>query len=256
MQNEVPDVPKSPRKPGDLVLDRVMPNATDQEREAARENLREFAKVIVGIAERIMHEQQNTTRYTTGVIVQIYEVSSPEEGKKLADLGVDHVGVLVGPGTFPRELSCEQARAIFQALPAETKKVALSLSAEPNEICRVIRETKPDIIHIGAAIELVSPEQTQMIKTTFPEVGVMRAIPVTGEESIGWARDYEGIADWLLLDSHRKGDNQIGALGVTHDWSVSARIVASTRIPVILAGGLGPDNVTEAIRKVHPYGVD
>ena len=84
----------------------------------------------------------------------------------------------------------------------------------------------------------------------------MRSIPVTDETSIALAQAYDGIADFLLLDSHRAGDNQIGALGITHDWSVSARIVSAVSMPVILAGGLGPGNVAEAIRAVGPAGVE
>lgn len=189
------------------------------------------------------------------MIVQIYEVRTPEEASKLVGLGVDHIGVLVGPGSFPRELTSEQAQAIFRAtLPS--KRVALSLSSDPSEITRVVEETEPDILHIGATIELFSPEKTSELKAKFPQLQIMRAIPVTGPEAISWAKQYDGVADWLLLDSHKTGDKQIGALGITHDWNVSAQIVASVRIPVILAGGLGPDNVAEAIRTVHPAGVD
>jgi phosphoribosylanthranilate isomerase len=60
----------------------------------------------------------------------------------------------------------------------------------------------------------------------------------------------------LLLDSHRPSDRQVGALGITHDWSISRQIVELVRTPVIVAGGLGPENVVEAIRAVHPAGVD
>jgi phosphoribosylanthranilate isomerase len=84
----------------------------------------------------------------------------------------------------------------------------------------------------------------------------MRSVPVLGPESLEIARAYEGIADFLLLDSYRARDRQIGALGVTHDWSISRQIVANVHMPVILAGGLGPDNVAEAIRVVGPAGVD
>jgi len=84
----------------------------------------------------------------------------------------------------------------------------------------------------------------------------MRSIPVYGEDSIAIARSYEAIADLLLFDSYRPTDPQIGAVGATHDWSISRRIVATARVPVILAGGLGPDNVAQAIRVVAPAGVD
>jgi phosphoribosylanthranilate isomerase len=190
------------------------------------------------------------------MIVQIYEVATPEEAVAVAQAGVDHVGVLVGPGDFPRELSCAQARSIFAALPAGAKKLALSLSGEARELERVARDAAPDILHVGAALDRISPQQTRALKQSFPHVQVMRSIPITGSESIGWARDYDGTADWLLLDSHKPGDIQIGAQGVTHDWSVSARIVQAVRAKVILAGGLGPGNVADAIAGVAPFGVD
>src|SRR5204862_7553512 len=82
------------------------------------------------------------------------------------------------------------------------------------------------------------------------------SIPIVGEQSIALAMSYLGIADFLLRDSYRAADRQIGALGVTHDWTISRRIVEQVRIPVILAGGLGPDNVADAIRAVRPAGVD
>jgi phosphoribosylanthranilate isomerase len=153
-------------------------------------------------------------------------------------------------------LDCGPARAIFAALPAGAVKLALSLSGDMRELERVARETAPDILHIGAALERISPDQTRALKQSFPQLQIMRSIPVTTAESIAWARDYDGIADWLLLDSHKPGDIQIGAQGFTHDWTVSARIVQAVRAKVILAGGLGPANVAEAIAQVAPYGVD
>ena len=79
--------------------------------------------------------------------------------------------------------------------------------------------------------------------------------PIVDDESIAIARSYDGVADMLLLDSHRPGDVQIGALGVTR-WEIDRKIVERVRIPVIIAGGLGPDNVVDAIRVVRPAGVD
>jgi phosphoribosylanthranilate isomerase len=190
------------------------------------------------------------------MLVQIYEVQTPEEAVALARLGVDHVGVLVGDGAFPRELPVEQAKAIFAATPPGTKRVALSLSAEWAEVARVARETRPDIIQIQVATEDFSVAVTRALKAQFPEILVMRAIPIIDETSIEIARSYQGVADFLLLDSYDPGSRQFGALGRTHDWSVSRRIVDGVSIPAILAGGLGPDNVAEAIAAVRPAGVD
>jgi phosphoribosylanthranilate isomerase len=190
------------------------------------------------------------------MLVQIYEIGDPEEGRAVAALGVDHVGVLVGNGDFPREQWPQAARVIFAALPSRTKRVALSLSADAGQIARVIEATAPDIIHVGAAAEHFGPAQSQELKRQFPGVKLMRSIPVTDDSSIAFAKAHEGIADFLLLDSHEPGDKQIGALGRTHDWRISRRIVETVAVPAILAGGLGPDNVREAIRAVAPAGVD
>jgi len=190
------------------------------------------------------------------MLVQIYEVQTPEEARALAGLGVDHIGVLVGDGAFPRELSIAQTNAIFAATPAGKKRVALSLSADPEEVARVARETRPDIIQLQAALEEFSVAMTRAFRSRFPEIPIMRAIPVIDEASIEVARSYRGVADFLLLDSYDVGTRQFGALGRTHDWTVSRRIVDEIGIPVILAGGLGPENVAEAIHAVRPAGVD
>jgi len=180
------------------------------------------------------------------MLVQIYEVQTPDEGIALARLGVDHIGVLVGDGAFPRELSAVRAAAIFAALPPQTKRLALSLSADPEEVRHVVDETRPDIIHIGVAPELFPVAATHALKTEFPGALIMRAIPILGEESVELARAYRGVADLLLLDSHDPGDRQIGARGRTHDWRISRRIVDEVGIPAILAGGLDADNVDAA----------
>jgi hypothetical protein len=73
--------------------------------------------------------------------------------------------------------------------------------------------------------ELFGPAQAAAIKAALPDTLIMRSVPVYGEESINIAKSYDGIADYLLLDSHRPSDKQIGALGVPHDWSISRRIV-------------------------------
>jgi phosphoribosylanthranilate isomerase len=191
------------------------------------------------------------------MITQIYEVGNPEEARQLVNMGVNHIGVLVGDGKFPREINIEKAKEIFKAIAqTSAKKVALTLSNNLKEIEEIIKRLQPDIIHLGTLPESLTPNDVKKIKQIFPDTQIMRSIPVESEESVNLAKRYDKIADYLLLDTHKKGDNQIGATGIIHDWSISKKIVDSVKIPVILAGGLGYDNVAEAIKKVHPYGVD
>jgi len=190
------------------------------------------------------------------MLVQIYEISTPEEARALGNLGVDHIGVLVGDGSFPREQSVDQARLIFSAIPSSSKGLALLLSADVRLVEQIILELKPAIVHLGASSDLLTASAVQQLKQRCGTLTVMRSIPIVDDESIAIARSYDGVADMLLLDSHRPGDVQIGALGVTHSWEIDRKIVESVRIPVIIAGGLGPDNVVDAIRVVRPAGVD
>ena len=190
------------------------------------------------------------------MLTQIYEVSTPEEARLISEIGVDHVGVLVGNGEFPRELPVEAATKVAAGIIPPSKFSALFVTADISLIEQWARQLQPAILHLGAAPELLSTDDLATLKAKLPGMLIMRSIPVIGEVSIDSARSYEGVVDFLLLDSHRASDRQIGALGITHDWNISRRIVDLVRTTVILAGGLGPENVADAIRAVRPAVVD
>lgn len=190
------------------------------------------------------------------MIVQIYETQNCEEAKNLIKSGVDHVGVLVGKGEYPREFSPEQAKEILSCVTGQVKKVVLSLSKNLQDIVEIVNKTDPDILHLGIAPEFLSPEDVRSLKKQFPNLKVMRSIPVNNEKSVELAKQYDEVADYLLLDTQKKGDTQVGATGKTHDWGISKKINNSVSIPVILAGGLGLDNIAKAVAVVKPFGVD
>ena len=190
------------------------------------------------------------------MLTQIYEVSTTEEARSLCRIGIDHIGMLVGRGEFPREQSMDAAARIAGAVRPPSKVSTLFLASDISLIEEWARKLQPAIVHLGAAPELLGPGDAASLKRKLPGMLLMRSIPVVDEASITIAHRYEGIADFLLLDSHRETDRQIGALGVIHDWTISRRIVEAVKTPVILAGGLGPENVADAIRAVRPAGVD
>jgi phosphoribosylanthranilate isomerase len=189
------------------------------------------------------------------MIVQIYETQDASEARALEAVGVDHIGVLVGQGRYARELRPAQARRIFDTI-TRARRVALSLADDLEEVIAVVAETVPDILHLGTVPEALGPNAVVTLKTRFPNLKVMRTIPVINEQSLLLAKQYDGLLDYLLLDTYQPGDTQVGATGAPHDWDLSRRIVRSVHTPVILAGGLGPQNVADAIRTVRPAGVD
>jgi phosphoribosylanthranilate isomerase len=190
------------------------------------------------------------------MLTQIYEVATPDEARLISSIGVDHIGVLVGNGEFPREQPIEAAAKIAIAIRPPSKFAALFLTCDVGLIEAWALKLHPEILHLGAAPDLLSPASVVALKKQMGNCQIMRSVPISSEESIDIARSYDGIADFLLLDSYRAADRQIGALGMTHDWSISRRIVEQVHVPVILAGGLGADNVADAIRAVRPAGVD
>jgi phosphoribosylanthranilate isomerase len=189
------------------------------------------------------------------MLVQIYETQDASEARVLEAVGVDHIGVLVGQGRYARELRPAQARRIFHAI-TRARKVALSLADDLEDVIEVVAETIPDILHLGTVPKALGPEAMVTLRTRFPDLKLMRTIPVMNEQSLLLAQQYGNLVDYLLLDTYQLGDTQVGATGAPHDWDLSRRIAKSVRIPVILAGGLGPKNVAEAIRAVGPAGVD
>ena len=165
------------------------------------------------------------------MLVQIYEISSSQEAAALGELGVDHIGVLVGDGSFPRERTIDDARLIFSAIPSSSRGSALLLTSDVRLIVLAILELKPAIVHLGASTDLLTPSTVRDLKKQCGPITVMRSIPVVSDESIAIAKSYDGIADLLLLDSHRPGDTQIGALGMTHSWELDRKIVECVDIP-------------------------
>src|SRR4051794_16858458 len=112
------------------------------------------------------------------MLVQIYEITSRDEAAALSAMGVDHIGVLVGDGTFPREQPIEAVREIFRGIHSGAKRCALSLSGDLALIGNIVDETKPDIFHLGASPERLPPMAMRVLKEKFPGLAIMRSVPV------------------------------------------------------------------------------
>ena len=191
------------------------------------------------------------------MIIQIYTTQTPAEGIALAKLGVDHIGVTPSSSGLPGEVSPDQARCIFEAIGNLAVKVVLSVETDLEKIVEMVKVVKPDVLHLcGDPDKMVSPEDVSELKRILPGLKVMQAVPVIGREALAIAKSYQESADYLILDSFSPAIGGVGAAGVTHDWSISREIVTQSRLPVILAGGLSPENVAEAIHAVRPWGVD
>jgi phosphoribosylanthranilate isomerase len=97
------------------------------------------------------------------------------------------------------------------------------------------------------------------LRSLLPTTRLVQVIHVTGSHSVAEAEEAAPHVDAILLDSGNPSlaTKELGGTGRTHDWSVSAQIRAAIDpVPLLLAGGLRPPNVADAIRQVQPFGVD
>ena len=192
--------------------------------------------------------------------VQIYTMQTPEEAVLAAAAGVDYLGVTPSNRGLPGEIDFATARSIVDALDGKAKRVALSVESDLGDIAAMVAAVRPDVLHLCGDISLVTPEQVGILrdrlKAVHPKLEILQAIPMTGPEALDHAAAFETVSELIILDSVAPHIGGIGAAGVTHDWSISREIVARSKHPVILAGGLNADNVGAAIAAVQPWGVD
>jgi phosphoribosylanthranilate isomerase len=187
------------------------------------------------------------------VRVQVAGITSARDALLVAEAGADAVGFTIGlPKGAPDDTPPEAAAAAVRALPPFVTPVLITYRSEAEEVARLLEAigARTVQLHGGASEEAVA-----RLRALVPGVKVVRVVHVTGPEAVAEATTIAD-ADALLLDTFDPITGRRGATGKTHDWRISAAIVRSVRVPVILAGGLRPENVAEAIRTVQPWGVD
>ena len=207
-----------------------------------------------------------------GLIVQVYEIQTPEEAGKCMELGVDHIGSVV--------LSREEWRVpsirdvIRLSKGTGVRNSLIPLFQDPETIFRALDYYRPHYIHFcdslidqgGRQADLEGLVNMQSsLKQRFPQTGIIRSIPIpengksAGFPTLRIARMLEPVSDIFLTDTWlgiEPVQNFIGITGKTSDWSLARELVLQSSIPVILAGGLSPENVYRALTEVMPYGAD
>lgn len=189
------------------------------------------------------------------VRVQIAGVSSLEEALELERAGADALGFTVRlPDGVHDGLTEAKARSIVAALPPFISSVAITYvdnAQAAADLCRYLGVSTVQLHGEFPAREL------EMLRAAMPHLKIIRPVMVTGEEeAMAHARSLERRVDALILDTYDPATGRRGATGKTHDWELSRRVVEAVRVPVILAGGLTPSNVGDAIQQVRPWAVD
>jgi phosphoribosylanthranilate isomerase len=186
--------------------------------------------------------------------IKICGLTSIAEAKLVQHHGADAVGLLVGrlhraPDFIEPDLAC----AIASTVAPFVTPVLVTHLEDPEEICRLAGKVPCPVVQLHS--DLPVSLLRELRKELYPRK-IIGKISVESHSALARAAELEACVDALLLDSIDRSTNRVGGTGRIHDWSISAKIVAATRIPVILAGGLTPANVAQAITQVRPWAVD
>ena len=164
--------------------------------------------------------------------------------------GAQFVGFVFFPKS-PRHLTAAAARALALEVPLGIAKVGLVVNPDDTMLDDLLAEVPLDILQLHGS---EPPERVAEIKKRFG-LPVMKAVGVADESDLGAIAEYSAVADQLLIDAKPPKTAELpGGNGLSFDW----RLIAGRRwsVPWMLAGGLTPDNVAEAIRLTGAQQVD
>jgi phosphoribosylanthranilate isomerase len=222
------------------------------------------------------------------MLIQIYEIQTPQEAEQMIALGVDHIGSVVLDRDNWRDPTLREAVRLTAGTDARSSLIPLF--SDVDAVSRLLDYYRPDIVHFcenlipepglgpeapggwGAATEKIADLQ-RFVRDKFPDVKITRSLPIPAAAMpraglAALVEMFAPVSDFFMTDTLLTGPGGaggdaaqpvtgfVGITGMTCDWEAAAWLVRTSPLPVILAGGLGPENAAAAIARVQPAGVD
>ena len=184
------------------------------------------------------------------VKVKICGIANEEDLYTVCSLGADAVGFVVGAPYSSRNLSVERVKRLMEAVPSHVTSVLVMVPKNLEKIVELYMLLKPDVIQIHGDIPELST-----LKDRLPNIPIIRAVAVKSPDDVESIIKEVALFDAILVDTFTP--NRHGGTGRVHDWNISKQIrEVIYPMPLILAGGLNPENVKQAVSLVKPYAVD
>lgn len=178
------------------------------------------------------------------VKIKICGITNLQDAFRACDLGADAVGFIFAKS--PRRISPQIAERIIKKLPPYISTVGVFVDDKAEDVMRISFSCHLTAVQFHG-------RQTQKDLYAFAPLKVIKAFHVKEAESLKLLHNFPDV-DAFLLDAHAEG--KTGGTGKTFNWNLAKNAVKKFDKPVILAGGLTPQNVADAVRKVKPYAVD
>lgn len=189
-------------------------------------------------------------------VIQAAGVRSLEDAQTLVDNGFRFIGFPLRLAFHPVDISEKDTKDIIARFPRSIHPVLITYETNPNELAKLIQYLEVNIIQIHSDID---PMTLEALKSRLPGLKIIKSLIVKEdnlEELKSQVNEFTPYTDAFITDTFDFATGACGATGKTHSWKISKALVEFTRKPVILAGGLNPQNVAQAISTVEPAGVD
>lgn len=180
--------------------------------------------------------------------IKICGITQPEQGCAIATLGATALGFICVPAS-PRHVSPKQILAVVAQLPKNIDQIGVFVNSTTAEICQIVTTCGLTGVQLHGD---ESPEFCHQLRSFLPNVEIIKALRVRSFQSLLQADVYTSWVDTLLLDAYHP--QQLGGTGKTLDWANLQQFQPSC--PWLLAGGLTPSNVLDALNQVQPHGID
>lgn len=187
--------------------------------------------------------------------IKICCISSADEAALAVRCGASALGLVSEMPSGPGVISEARIAQIAATVPPPVATFLLTSRTDPAEIAAQHRRCRTTTVQL---CDRLPKGGHAVLRALLPGISLVQVIHVTDLSSVEEAVSAADEVDALLLDSGNQNlaVKELGGTGRTHDWSLSAQIVARSSVPVFLAGGLRAENVGEAIRSVRPFGLD
>lgn len=183
--------------------------------------------------------------------VKICGVTNKDDAHLVVDSGADMLGMIVDvPVATPRKIRIDEAEELSKEIGDAIDIVVVLCPKSVEEVKDVVRRIEPFGVQLHG---FESNAFLKSVRNVLTDVKLIKTVHVDERGMIHGGMPDEDFVDFILLDTISA---QIGGTGKTHRWDTSREIVEQSTIPIILSGGLTPENVADAIKAVNPYGVD
>lgn len=189
-------------------------------------------------------------------IIQIAGIIDRQEARLLLNAGVDWLGFPLRLPVHREDLSEEAAAEIIASLKPPVAGVLITYLNDAKKILQLCQQLGTGKVQLHGDIAMT---ELRKLKSLAPKLYLIKSL-VVRENNVPQleflVNELGMIVDAFITDTHDPATGATGATGKTHDWNISRRLVEISPRPVMLAGGLNPQNVRQAILQVHPAGVD